>query len=368
VSETPTWIKQAAHDLAIESVSARAKQAGLEELLGQLKGHLGNAQHWWHQNVTGGLRPETERAINYGLLGAGIGGVGGLATNLTTAKEKKPVSSFLTGALLGGGLGAGYGRYVSPEPAETRRIAGGLINNDSTTQLPSDQPANSVPQAQRPLDTALDAVRSIPYHAGVTIPGAAAEFAGQHMNTLGLLPTTAAATDLVTSTGRGIGNLMGTPGAQTRFMDRITLGEQALRKDKAAIPALQHHIREYMSHLGSGNQRAADDIAHGLMNIPRGGAYGTGREAVSALNVRQALGGGQNWLSRFAGSNFLSGVPRAGLLRSRLGVYGATAAPLAIGGLNRLWNMTQNETLTPERRAELLEAIRSRVPQVSQQP
>lgn len=98
----------AAAALAKRAADVRAgrhvKQA---DWMADLKNHLSSygqaAQGWWNNQ---------QPAVQYGLGGAALGGLAGLGADMA-GEEHHPFNSLLTGALAGGGMGAGLGAMQS---------------------------------------------------------------------------------------------------------------------------------------------------------------------------------------------------------------------------------------------------------------
>lgn len=110
-------VSELAHNLAVIKVRNKhglslTKTAADE---GMLAGALSGIQNLWNQHAP--ADPQARQALLYSLIGAGGGGAAGTLVNLLTARKKKPFSSFLTGAALGG-LGGASAGWLSANPGQ----------------------------------------------------------------------------------------------------------------------------------------------------------------------------------------------------------------------------------------------------------
>lgn len=130
--------------LADKYVTPYVNQAGQQFADAAQNQGVQNLQRMWDEH------PE----LRWSLYTAGAGGLLGLGSGLL-GRKKRPLSSLLTGALMGAGVGAGAGYlYNATHPQDQGQ-------GDKTDQPPADQPGQIAGQPPTdPVETARHAVRS----------------------------------------------------------------------------------------------------------------------------------------------------------------------------------------------------------------
>lgn len=156
----PSGVVSGAGNWVGDQYNQLASRAGQQFANGAQQEALGNLSKIWNEH------PE----LQYGVYGAGLGGLLGLGSGLM-GKKKRPLSSLLTGAALGAGVGAG-GRflydYLKPREQATpvqeaqkytdsaNKVQGKLEGNAGQGGDPNKSLAENLRGASPSLDAKLD--------------------------------------------------------------------------------------------------------------------------------------------------------------------------------------------------------------------
>lgn len=143
-----------ANENVIQPAANKAVGAGLDKAWGQVKDTVGS-----------------NPALQYGLAGAGIGGLLGLGSSLMSGKRKKrPFSDMLTGGLLGGVLGGGAGFLANQDkPVAPESKSPTDLNTGAGVAPPADVPSTALTGGQQATAGAGSLSSSVP--AAPTVGG-----------------------------------------------------------------------------------------------------------------------------------------------------------------------------------------------------
>jgi hypothetical protein len=176
-----------------------------------------------------------DKTVQHALIGAGVGGLGGLGLGMLDRKRKNPWATALTGATLGG-LGAGAGSYLyrnppstllAPSPEATRAVAQNEQNEATAYE--------NAPPEEKALANVN--IRQVPVPVSATAGGGTAalsplDAAKARNRTTDLLPSIARR-GAVAVGGRVFGHDPGTVTATSLGMGTTLAADVALRQQAA---------------------------------------------------------------------------------------------------------------------------------------